>query len=335
MATIGSTRSIPNPGYNPWTSKVELDTDTGRQIAYVYGGTGKLLYTGTPQEVVSQIPSNTAYNADKAFFDGLISTIDGQSSGLTAQYQQQVPPPKTEPVPAAAESTPNPNKLTGSSDDDSSYDKKAAGEANANSSDNQTTNNIPEITITDERPPKAKSPANVSQKPGIRSFNPLGNFASYTYQLTLYMITPDAYDSFVLSGRKNINVLANESTGGAYIVAQSGGVNNTSSKRAPGFELDYYIDDLKITQATSGNDTQTESNVTTMSFNIYEPYGFSFLSRLRVASEALQQNSKLPNIRQLQNETKQFFILGVRFQGYDIDGNLLPANNRYTFLPLY
>ena len=76
MATIGSTKSIPNPGFNPWTSKVDLDTDTGKQIVYVYGGSGKLLYTGTPQEVVSQIPSNSSYNADKAFFDGLIITID-------------------------------------------------------------------------------------------------------------------------------------------------------------------------------------------------------------------------------------------------------------------
>jgi hypothetical protein len=333
MASIGSTISVDNPGYTPWQSKVELDTDTGKQTAYVYGSKGQLLYTGTPQEVASQIPTNGYYSKDKAWFDKLISIVDGQSANLTAQYQQLVPPSNTEPVPTAAESTPNPNKLTGSADDDKSYDTKAAGQANANSSDNQTSDSIPEITITDERPKKPNSPANVSQKPGIRSFNPLGDFASYTYQLTLYMITPDAYDSFVLSGRKNINVLANESTGGAYIVAQSGGVNNTSSKRAPGFELDYYIDDLKIMQATSGSDTQTESNVTTMNFNIYEPYGFSFLSRLRVASEALQQNSKLPNIRQLQNETKQFFILGVRFQGYDIDGNVLPANNSSTLKP--
>lgn len=222
------------------------------------------------------------------------------------------------------------NVLIGPPDDDSSYDKKAAGEANANSSDNQTINNVPEMVITGDRPKKANTPANVSQKPGKRTFNPLGNFASYTYQISLYMITPDAYDAFVLSGRKNINVLANESTGGAYLIAQSGGINNTSSKRAPGFELDYYIDDLKIKHAVSGNDTQTESNVTSMSFTVYEPYGFSFISRLRKASAALQANSNLPNYRDLSNELKQFFIIGIRFQGYDINGK--PISNSSTEL---
>ena len=46
-----------------------------------------------------------------------------------------------------------------------------------------------------------------SPKPGSRLQNPLGNFSSYTYQLSLYMITPDAYDEFQASGRKNINAL--------------------------------------------------------------------------------------------------------------------------------
>tara|TARA_R110000868_G_scaffold105730_2_gene290275 strand:+ start:626 stop:3127 length:2502 start_codon:yes stop_codon:yes gene_type:complete len=215
------------------------------------------------------------------------------------------------------------NVLTGPADGDYSYDVKAAGQANANSSDNQTTNNIPEMVITGDRPTKTTSPADVNQKPGKRTFNPLGNFSSYTYQISLYMITPDAYDAFVLSGRKNINVLANESTGGAYLIAQSGGINNTSSKRAPGFELDYYIDDLKMKHAVSGKSTGTESNITSMSFTVYEPYGFSFISRLRRASEALQTNSNLRDYRDLSNELKQFFILGIRFQGYDSNGQLI------------
>jgi hypothetical protein len=95
MATISNTQSIPNPGFKPWTSKVELDTSTGNQIAFVYGGSGTLLYTGTPQEVVTQIPNNTTYAANRAFFDGLISTINEQSTNLTGQYNQLVPDAKT------------------------------------------------------------------------------------------------------------------------------------------------------------------------------------------------------------------------------------------------
>ena len=171
-------------------------------------------------------------------------------------------------------------------------------------------------------------------KPGRRLQNPLGEFSSYTYQLTLYMITPDAYDAFIASGRKTIDVITSTSptgqSGGAYIIAQSGGVNNTSSKRAPGFELDYYIDDLKITSNTNGKETQTASNVSEMSFNIYEPYGFSFISKLKFAGEELQKKSKTKNLEGLQNPSKQFFILGVRFQGYDKNGKIVDGSESFS-----
>jgi hypothetical protein len=173
-------------------------------------------------------------------------------------------------------------------------------------------------------------------KPGSRLQNPLGNFSSYTYQLSLYMITPDAYDAFVLSGKKNINALAavdstGQSTGGgAFLVAQSGGINNTVSQRAPGFELDFYIDDLKIKTATSGKSTQTSSNVTDISFNITEPMGFSFITKLKRAYDAIKKNSKIPNYDKSTNASKQFFILGIRFQGYDKEGNIANASKYFS-----
>lgn len=182
---------------------------------------------------------------------------------------------------------------------------------------------------------KSSTPAAKSSKPkpGRRLQNPLGEFSSYTYQLTLYMITPDAYDAFIASGRKTIDVLtganASGQSGGAFIVAQSGGVNNTASKRAPGFELDYYIDDLKIVSNTNGKETQTASNVSEMSFNIYEPYGFSFISKLKFAGEELQKKSKTKNFEGLQNPSKQFFILGVRFQGYDKNGKIVNGSEQF------
>ena len=93
-----------------------------------------------------------------------------------------------------------------------------------------------------------------SNGPGKRTKNPLGYFTSYNYQLSLYMITPDAYDAFVQSGRKDINVLNNvdgNQTAGALLIAQSGGINKTNSKRPPGFNLDYYIDNLSLQTFTN------------------------------------------------------------------------------------
>jgi hypothetical protein len=80
----------------------------------------------------------------------------------------------------------------------------------------------------------AQSNANTANTdaPGRRLKNPLGALSSYTYQLSLYMITPDAYDAFNAGGRRDINTLSSATgeTGGAgeYLIAQSGGIiNNT------------------------------------------------------------------------------------------------------------
>jgi hypothetical protein len=208
-------------------------------------------------------------------------------------------------------------------------------------------------------------------KPGRRTQNPLANFSSYTYQISLYMITPDAYDAFIESGRKNINAINNISAageqaitqanqqaatreaainsgfvqgvgergrttsppspsapttikkGGAFLVAQSGGINNTNSKRAPGFDLDFYIDNLRLDQAIGSKEVQGSTNVTSVKFDIIEPYGFSFLTKLREASNALLGMSNTANLKALTDPSRQCFILGFRFLGYDKDGYLI------------
>jgi hypothetical protein len=248
-------------------------------------------------------------------------------------------------------STPDGNDLGGTGgDEQKSYDKKEAKNVAAKENNATATGSDEKETINKSYAGKtpagnAQSPAgnNVvdkgvgkTAKPGSRLQNPLGNFSSYTYQLSLYMITPDAYDAFQLSGRKNINTLSAKDSkgqatnGGAFLVAQSGGINNTTSQRAPGFELDYYIDDLKIKTAVNGKNTQSASNVTAISFNIYEPYGFSFITKLKRANDALKKNSKLKNYDKAMNSTKQFFILGIRFQGYDKNGNIANASQVFA-----
>jgi hypothetical protein len=177
-----------------------------------------------------------------------------------------------------------------------------------------------------------KGGTSTTAKPNKRQQNPLANFSSYTYQITLYMVTPDAYDLFIESGRRNIAALnqavtsqgsTNATKQGAYIIAQSGGINNDINARAPGFQYDYYIDDLKIKTSTNAKATQTSSNVTEVTFNITEPYGFSFISNLKRAGDAITKVSKKPNVPQQSNASRQFFIIGLRFLGYDKNGKLI------------
>lgn len=248
-------------------------------------------------------------------------------------------------------STPNPNTLTSEGDDEYSYDKEYAAKLDATknitnaSNEMETLNESYAGTTTAGQAGKGSAnkvkstETSTGPKPGMRQQNPLGSLSSYTYQITLYMITPDAYDAFIQSGRTNINAINNaanpqvatqiqEGNSGAYIIAQSGGINNNTSKRA--FDLDFYIDDLKITTAINGKATTTASNETKMTFNIYEPYGFSFISKITRAAELLRSSSKLKNYRDLANPSKQFFVLGIRFQGYDETGKEISADTTFN-----
>lgn len=184
-----------------------------------------------------------------------------------------------------------------------------------------------------------------TERPGKRLYNPLSKLASYTYQLSWYMITPDAYAEFVNSGRKKIDGL--KTTGatsdvnptgagsGAYLVAQSGGINNKASRRAPGFELDYYIDNLRFTtvMGTKGTGTDT-SAITNFNFTITEPYGFSFLTNLKRAGDALKSYTDSTAYKDLSNQFKNIYILGIRFYGYDINGNLINSQDSLYGAPL-
>lgn len=185
--------------------------------------------------------------------------------------------------------------------------------------------------------------------PGKRLFNPLGKFASYNYQISLYMITPDAYDAFIQSGRRRINafseslpgrgidpVTGKRTGGGALLVAQSGGINNKIDNRAPGFTNDFGIDNLSIKNFLSGPSTSSAANVTEVTFSITEPYGFSFLTKLRRAADAIEKYVKsglsvsdgLRTGNGPENPAKQFFVLGIRFYGYDIAGKLITGSEK-------
>jgi hypothetical protein len=212
-------------------------------------------------------------------------------------------------------------------------DKEPPPEVFYENDGNPSTSNVTTPVVNAGTTTAGKSGTSAGQtataKPDKRWQNPLGNFSSYTYQLSLYMITPDAYDAFIQSGRKNINAFQDISnTGnGVFLIAQSGGINNTTSKRAPGFDQDFFIDNLKITQAINGKETGSSTNTTELSFTITEPYGFSFISRLKRASDALAKVSRSKNFAKLTNPSKRFFMLGIRFQGYDLNGNLINSKD--------
>ena len=270
-------------------------------------------------------------------------TTANASTGTTTQPTTQ---PGTVP-PAGGETKP----LTGAADGDSGQKQdnpvgSVTGSPTANTAGGDT-GEVPGVTTgggtassapqnedtsgTDKIVKTVSGPQD-NTNPGKRLKNPLGEFSSYTYQLSLYMITPDAYNAFIASGRREINVLNNAvgaGAGGAFLIAQSGGVNNETQQRAPGFTFDYGIDNLSFNVSTNAKANETASNTTSFKFQIIEPYGFSFITKLKQANDALAGYAKATGAGWSANPSKQFFILGIKFLGYDASGNIITGNENY------
>lgn len=333
MATISNTQQIPSstPGFNPWSSKASLDTTSGAITFAITDSFGNVVYRGDSFQVQQEITSSSEYNTNPTFFNQLQSTVINQSQVLTSQYNDLVPPAPSEPLPPNTKLETNAKVLAKTPADEDN------GQGQENTANSGAVPSKIKTTTGQDTTNKKKDDSIVSadgEQPGKRLNNPLGNFSSYTYQISLYMITPDAYNAFIASGRRRINAFndataGQEGVGGAFLIAQSGGINNKTSKRAPGFDFDYGIDDLSFTTNTGSKTSQTDTNVTDIKFKIVEPYGFSFLTKMRNASDALIGYASQLGKDGPENPSKQFFILGIRFFGYDEAGNIITGRENY------
>jgi len=361
VANISTSLQTPTTGGFYYTINSTLDIKTGAILTVVKLPNGSVQASGTPYSVIKSLNSQRQFIRSPAAQTALASAINivtQEQASLTSQYKQLVPPPATQPVPPAAVVTPNPNNLNGTSaGDDRSYDKEEAAKLNNTNSTSGTTNSNSETSKLNQSfsPPTQNGQAGVgtasssnvaendpSTKPGIRPYNPLSSFSSYNYQISLYMISPDAYNVFVRSGKTNLVALAStdpsnpaQGTGGIYLIAQSGGPGSTIP-RAPGFELDYYIDNVKIKSSISSKASTTASLASDIRFNMYEPYGFSLPTKLKIAGAALNKNSSISNVGEVKNPTRNFYILSIKFLGYDSKGELLkPTNPQDSFFETY
>ena len=166
--------------------------------------------------------------------------------------------------------------------------------------------------------------------------NVLDKAASYTYNISLYMMSPAQYKKLLTGKQKIISGFQLlMSSGGAPAAAAGAGPSAqfTASDEAAYteyttqlsklgrnqfFPLDYYIDDVKLKSILSGKGTQSPHNVVEMSFRITEPNGISFLDNLYSAT---QQYVQLQSGTGAQNYAAQNYLMVIRFYGYDQNGN--------------
>jgi hypothetical protein len=225
-------------------------------------------------------------------------------------------------------STPNEEKNGGNSNTQAGSGNNAAGPTTATNQGTSGTQNATNNTGDNVNSSNAGS----TSLPGARPTNPLAQFSSYAYQLSWYMISPEAFNAYVEGGRKDINELKTAGgTSGVFLLAQNGGINNDGPiKRANGFDLDYSIDNLKLISQVATTMTATTTNITDISFDIHEPYGFSLPTKLRRAYQHMIPDSEINKKGANYNSLRQFFVLGIRFQGYDKDGNIADSSKYFN-----
>jgi hypothetical protein len=151
--------------------------------------------------------------------------------------------------------------------------------------------------------------------------NVLDKFASYTYQASVYLMTPDQYRNLLDSNNKTIP--------DSQLLFQSGG--KTAGNKF--FDNDFYIDNITLETVLAGKQTQAAHMATDIKFTVTEPMGITLLDRLYNAVADSVPTDAGGNV----NFTAVQYLMAIRFFGYDQTGKLsapgIPASSGNTADP--
>jgi hypothetical protein len=161
--------------------------------------------------------------------------------------------------------------------------------------------------------------------------NQLDQYASYTYGISWYVLTPQQYNASVNEQRANL--------AGWQLLMQSGGA--PIKGRSPAFPLDYYMDDLEIDSNVMGGQNMANT-ATRIKFRVTEPNGITLIENLFKAVQSVYANAQQPNATtggaakqptttKTTNYLQAQYCLVIQFYGYDKDGKLIaPAKGSYS-----
>ena len=159
--------------------------------------------------------------------------------------------------------------------------------------------------------------------------NELDQYASYTYAISWWLLTPEQYNNLGAAGRR----APAPGTGNWTLLIQSGGA--PIAGRSQFFPDDFYFDDLEIESFLMGKGTNMSTNAMEIRFKIIEPNGLTLLQRLFDAVSFAYKNPAPPasaaagaqvsanqTSRAVPNYAAAQYCLTIEFYGYDSQGNL-------------
>jgi len=159
--------------------------------------------------------------------------------------------------------------------------------------------------------------------------NVLDQYASYTYSLSWYLLTPTQFKNITNSKKINVSQWSLLIQSGGASIQQAGISTQTNltgqtasavAGRNKYFSFDYYLDDFEITTTLGGGGPAT---LTQLSFKVTEPNGITLLPNLTNAVRDLYQESEAAT-------NSAFYVMAVNFYGWDINGYLItdPTSNK-------
>lgn len=144
--------------------------------------------------------------------------------------------------------------------------------------------------------------------------NPLDQYESYTYNASVYLLSPKQYEQLVITKQKNIS--------GYQLLFQTGGATATNKEiRNPWFTEDFYIDHITLENVFPGKATRAAHMVTSLKFTVVEPSNITLLDRLYAAVQDHVAKGGSGAI----NYASVTYLMVIRFYGYDQAGNLVKA----------
>jgi len=159
--------------------------------------------------------------------------------------------------------------------------------------------------------------------------NVLDQYASYTYAITWYLLTPEQYNEMTRSQKKNCASwqLLMQSAGAPTQAAGQTSNSTATAGRNQFFDKDYYIDDLEIDSLVPLKGTGAANTATDIKFRVTEPNGITLIENLYKAVSTLY---KQKNVSKTANYPMAQYCLAIRFYGYDEYGELATTGRRGT-----
>ena len=150
--------------------------------------------------------------------------------------------------------------------------------------------------------------------------NELNNYSSYTYNVALYMLTPKEYIKMM---KNPLHPKAAKK----FLIARSGGIGAGEKPEAAHFDVDFFIDNLQLTNMGMSPNTQTtNTNAVEISFELNEPNGVTLLERL-------QEQAKL-SLEEEQSYIHAPYLLEISFKGYDDHGKPRSGDIKSKYIPI-